>query len=726
MAELERLLSTSRLVTLTGPGGIGKTRLAQEAARAIQPRFPDGVAFVDLAPLRDPAMVLPTVGQALGVDEAGALPISELLAATVREQRLLLVLDNVEHLTAAAPEMATLLADCPRLAILATSRVRLRLRTEQEYPVLPLALPASRASQPGLPFADLAQVAAIELFTRRATAARPNFTLTDQNIEAVVAICQRLDGLPLAIELAAAQVRVLAPAQLLHRLERPLETLNTAAQDVPERQRTLRAAIAWSYDLLTREEQVLFRRLSVFVGGWSLEGMAAIGDINGGRETSDAIETLGRLVDHSLVTTRCNAGGDELRYTMLETIREFATEQLAVSGEAESAERAFEAFLLSTAKEAEKGLRGPNRLLWLIRLEPEETNVRVAMGRILDRGDGAGALRLALRLWEYWEARGYLREGRHWLERTLALAQSADAGDRAAAEFALGRLTFDLGDYDAAEAHYKVSLEVRRQLGDAFAVAEALSALAKIAVNRLAYDNANDLGEESLQISRRNGDRRGVASALQVLGMIAREQGQYERALDLFAESLALGKELEDTAWTARITSQVGFTYRLAGNAEQAQHFLSVSRRMHSELGDRFALGIVANEQGHIAFDTGHIDRAINLYAEALQIFDEVGGSELFVEAIEWLAVAVAAKGESTPSLRLFGATAEARTALNLPPRLESDEARVRMGLDCAMQAVGPDANAALASGRLLSLDQARDEALRLSAAVAISAEANI
>jgi hypothetical protein len=282
-----------------------------------------------------------------------------------------------------------------------------------------------------------------------------------------------------------------------------------------------------------------------------------------------------------------------------------------------------------------------------------------------------------------------------------------------------------LGDYDAAEAHYQKSLEMRRQLGDAIAEAEVLSALAKIAVNRLAYDNANELGEESLKISRQSGDRRGMASALQVLGMVAREQGQCDRALELFDESMALGHALGDSAWTARITSQIGFTHRLAGNTEQAQHVLATSRKLHTELGDRFALGVIANDQGHLAFDAGDIDGAIGLYVEALQHFDAVGGSEALVEAIEWLAVALAAKGKTVPALRLFGAAVAARETLRLPPRLESDEQRVAAGIDRAVQDAGTIANTALAEGRSMSLEHARDVALELATAGTVSTKAD-
>jgi predicted ATPase/DNA-binding SARP family transcriptional activator len=712
LAELERLLDSARLVTLTGPGGTGKTRLAQEVARAIGQRFPGGVAYVELAPLRDPALVLLTIARALGVEESGDTPMVNLLAAAIGDKRLLLVLDNLEQVAAAAADLAALLASCPGLALLTTSRMRLRLRGEHEYPVAPLALPPVTATGQVTPSA-IEQTPAVALFLNRAREARPGFTLTPENLEAVVAVCRRLDGLPLAIELAAARVRVLAPNQLLPRLEHSLDVLGTTARDVPAHQRTLRDTLAWSHELLTPGEQSFFRRLSVFVGGWTLEAAEAVASAAGDEPAT--LETLARLIDQSLVTMRGDVDDDESRFTMLETIREFATEQLAASGEAELVERAFAEFLIARAEAAEEGLKGPDQRLWLDRLEAEHDNLRAALGRAVERKDGEVALRLALRLWQFWWTHGYWREGRDWLERTLTVAGSADVAGRAAAEFGLGQLWLQLGDYDAAEAHFRQSLDARRQLGDAMAEAEVLSALAMIAFNWLAFDAARTLGEDALKIARESGDRRSVATALRILGMIAREQGQFERALGLLEESMALGRALGDAAWTARVATQMGIAYRLAGNPEQAQHFLDSSREVQTDLGDQFALGVIASNSGHLAFDAGDVTRAVALYAEALRYFDSVGDPEGFVEAIEWLAMAAVAKEQAVPALRLFGAAAAAREALHLPPRIVSDEKRFASGLDQAMRAAGTSATMALAAGRALSLERARDEALDLA-----------
>jgi predicted ATPase/class 3 adenylate cyclase len=702
-----------RLVTLTGPGGVGKTRLGMRVAAEVLESFPDGAFLIDLARLTDPELVASATATALGLREQPGQSLSQTLAEYLRELRILLLFDNFEHVLPAAPLVAELLASAPRLKVLATSRARLGLQAEHEYRVEPMPIP-DQESLP--PLAELTSFDAIELFTSRAQALRPGFTLTEENAPVVAEIVCQLDGLPLAIELAAARVKLLSPAALRDRLNRRLSTLTGGARDLPARQQTLRDTIAWSHDLLAPPEKTLFRRLSVFVGGWTIEAAEVMAAVEAG-ETVDVFQALATLVDQSLVDEWSTPAtlADEPRYGMLETIREFASEQLAASGEIIEAERAFEEFLIARTEVAVDGLKGPDPSKWLDRLEAEHDNIRAALGRALERNDGAVALRLAPRLWEFWWGRGYPREGRVWLERTVALAGSSDMAGRAAAEFGLGRLSLALADYDAAEAHYRKSLEARRQIGDPLAEAQVLSALAMIAVNRLAYDEARVLGEDALKIFQERGDHRGVATAMNVLGMTAREQGEYERALDLFEESVALWRAVGDSTWTARIASQIGITHRLAGNVEQAQHFLDVSRELHTELGDRYSLAVIASHSGHLAFDGGDVQRAITLYAEALRHFDSVDESEGVVEAIEFLAVAVAAKGDVRSALRLFGAAAAAREALHLPPRLESDERRVAPGVDQAMRAAGISAMAVLAEGKTLGLGQARDEALELA-----------
>jgi predicted ATPase/DNA-binding SARP family transcriptional activator len=715
VAELDRLLAVARLVTLTGPGGIGKTRLAQEAARTSSARFPDGVAFVDLAPLRDPSFVLPTVARSLGVEETGDRPIHELVVATIGERRLLLVLDNFEHLTAAAAELAVILANCTRMTVLATSRLRLRLRGEQEYPVLPLALPESTANRQQPTLSQLSQVAAIELFARRAVDARPGFALTDQNIDSVVAICRRLDGLPLAIELAAAQVRVLAPAQLLQRLGRLLDVLGTAAQDVPARQRTLRNAIAWSHDLLSQQEQALFRRLGIFAGGWSLDGAEAIASVTGDTSAIDTVETLAGLIDHSLVEARQGTDDAELRYSMLETIRQFAVEQLDASGEAMSVRTAFERFLIDLATRAEAGLRGAEQVYWLDRLEAEHDNFRAALGAALDSGNGDVALQIASRLWVFWWTRGFPAEGRSWLQRTLDIASDSDLAARASAEYGLGRHSIILGNYEAASQHLEVSLALRRTLGDASGQAATLNELALVAVNQGELGQARELGEEALQIASAADDLRGIGTALRNLGMVAREQGDYTRAAELYGDSLAMWRQLNDPRWIAIVASSLGITHRYEGNTTQALAMLGESQNLFSRLGDRYMLGVVAHNMGHLALSENQLDQALTHYLDALEHFKAVGAPEATVESIEWVAVALAGKRLAVPALRFLGAATAAREALELPPPTEADRRLVAAGQEHAIQEAGSGWQAPFAAGRTLTLDQARDEAIHLA-----------
>jgi predicted ATPase/class 3 adenylate cyclase len=723
LAELSALLLRPevRLVTLTGTGGIGKTRLALRVAAESLEAFPDGVFLVDLARQSDPALVPSATATALGVREQSGQPLAETLLAYLRDKRLLLVYDNSEHLLPAATQVAELLAGAPELKVLATSRARLGLQAEHEYQVETLPVP-DLARLP--PLADLVQYDAVALFVSRAQALRPGFALTKENAPAVAAICVRVDGLPLAIELAAALIKILPPEALRDRLDRRLSTLTGGARDLPTRQRTLRGTIVWSHDLLTRAEQIFFRRLSVFAGGWTLEGADAVAAVPAA-ETIDPFTHLANLVDQSLVVEHPHADADEPRFTLLETIREFASEQLAASGELQTVEQAFEEFLIRRAEAAEEGLHGPDEHRWLARLEAEHANLRAVLGRALDRGDGTGALRLALRLCEFWLIRGHWREGCDWLQRILALAGSADPAQRADAEFGLGKLWIQLGDYDAAEAHFRRSLETRRKLGNAPGEAEVLSALAMIALNRLELDEARAMGDGALEIARKTGNRRGAAIALRILGMIAREQGHFEHALELLEESMALGRALGDSVWAARIAFQMGITHQKAGNAAQAQHFLDASRGPLSELGDLFTLAVIAEHSGHLAFDAGDVERAVALYAEALRHSDSVGDPEVSVESIEWLAVAGVARGEAVPALRLFGAAMAAREALHLPPRFASDEHRFASGLDQATRAAGASAPAALAAGQALGLEQARDEALVLATTIADATTAN-
>ncbi len=402
------------LVTLTGPGGVGKTRLALAAAAELAGTFADGVAFVPLAPIRDPALVLPTIAHAVQIRTDGDRPLPARLAANLRDRDLLFVLDNLEQVLAAAPQVAELLVACPSLTILATSRTLLRVSGEHAFPVPPLALPAGRA----LPPAELARTGAVALFVTRARAADPDFALTDANAASLVAICGRLDGLPLAIELAAARVTVLPPIALLSRLERRLPLLTGGGRDAPARQRTMRDAIAWSFDLLTPEERALFRRLAVFVGGFPLEAAEAVA--GGAVPGIGVLDGVSALAEQSLLREEDGPGG-EPRYLMLETIREFGLERLEEAGEREAACDAHAAYFVASSERYQLHGGGPLERtdVRLRRIEAEYPNLRAALARLAGAGGGDGFLQLAGALASFWQQRGHHREGRSWLERAL-------------------------------------------------------------------------------------------------------------------------------------------------------------------------------------------------------------------------------------------------------------------------------------------------------------------
>jgi predicted ATPase len=550
--------------------------------------------------------------------------------------------------------------------------------------------------------------------------------LTDENASVVAEIVCRLDGLPLAIELAAVRVKLLSPEALLDRLDRRLSTLVGGARDLPARQRTLRDTIAWSHDLLAQPEKILFRRLSVFVGGWTLEAAEVVAAFGAG-ETVDAFQALTTLVDQSLVDEwpTPDAIADEPRYGMLETIREFAGEQLAAGGEIVQAERAFEAFLIGRAEAAEAGLSSSEQPEWLERLEAEHDNLRAALGRILDRGEGAVALRLAPRLWRFWLLRGYLGEGRSWLERAIAAASPADAALRARAEFGLGKLCSDLGDFAAADLHFKSCVEIQRELGDVLGLAEALSARAVVAVNLRTYDEARALGEEALHISRQHGNARVTGRALHDLAMVAREQGDYARARQLYEESMGIWRALDDLIWTAFVALGLGITHLLDGQYVAARAQLEEARGLYTRLGDRYGVAIAATELAHLARAVGEDERAIALLGEAVRYLVAIGASDAISGCIELLAVSAAEHNEPAVALRLFGAVEAARATLALPPPGERDARLIATGKALATAAAGAEADSLLAAGRALTLDQARDEALKFVDSVPASLTPN-
>jgi len=631
-ALLDPARSATRLLTLVGPGGVGKTRLAAAAAANLVDAYPDGAVFVDLVPLRDPRLVSSTIARAVGLREAGGRSARDLLLEHLRQRRLLLVLDNFEHLLGAAPLLADLLQACAQVALLVTSRAALRLRGEQRFAVPPLAAPTvTDDTNPAVIHAS----PAVQLFIARAQAVAADFTLPDHTLATVAAICRRLDGIPLAIELAAAWVPLLAPDALLSRLERRLSLLTSGAADLPERQQTLRSTLAWSYDLLAANEQAVFRRLAVFAGGWTLAATEAV-CADAALSADQVLDCLQRLVDSSLVR-RVDETGEEARFGMLETVREFTYEQLVSCGELERIRAAHAAFYAQLAEPAAAArtsapwTEGQSPALTdeaLDRLEAELDNLQVALNWWATADRPAEGLRLGVALSPLWSRRGHYAVGRRWLEALLELAdQTAPAAatarplaEQALALMQVGSLATLQGDNEQARTFYRRSVGVWRALDHAPGLAIALANLGLAEWVAGAAAPATALLEEALARSRAANLPHTVVISLRNLGLIARAQGQYARAEALFGEAAA--QELPP-GWfrgysLARSLSCLGRVVCLRHDLPRAGSLLgqafAVIRQAHTR-GQ--ALADCLDWQAALEAQQGNLDRAVRLFGAA-------------------------------------------------------------------------------------------------------------
>src|SRR5919199_1065795 len=609
-----------RLLTLTGPGGTGKTRLALQVAADLLDAFPDGVYFVDLAPISDPALVATTIATTLGVREIGG-PLIAGLKAYLAAKHLLLLLDNFEQVLAAAPLVADLLTAAPHLKVLVTSRTVSHLQGEHEVPVPPLTLPDPQH----LPQLDqLSQYAAVALFIQRAQAAKPDFQVTNANAPAVAEICYRLDGLPLAIELAAARIKLLPPPLLLTRLTQRLQVLTGGARDLPARQQTLRRTIDWSYNLLDAGEQQLFRRLGVFVGGATLEAVEAVSraDSDG---AEDVLGGLQALVDQSLLQVADEPEGAP-RFTMLETIREYALEQLQASGEEERIQQQHVLYFLALAEAIAPKLHGPDEPAAFQRLEAEHDNLRAALAWSLAHGDPELGLRIGVALRWFWGPHGYVREGRSWLDRLLA-AQTAPVAlpVRAAALLAAGGLSRADGDLVSARGRWDHSLRLYQELGDKQGIARVLLNLGTLAGYQGEHGQAQALCEESLALFQALGDKHGRASALHDLAWLVQRTGDYPRARELSEESLQLFREVGDLRGIASALDQLGFLVHEEGEIEHGTALIEEALAIFRDLGQRRGIADMLNVLGAIAYHKGDFERAWTRLEESLALFRAQG-----------------------------------------------------------------------------------------------------
>jgi predicted ATPase/DNA-binding CsgD family transcriptional regulator len=608
-----------RLVTLTGSGGVGKTRLAIKVAMDVAAAFPDGVAFVPLAPLSDAGLVPSTIAQVLEVGDRGNVPLVDALTAFLRDRKMLLILDNFEHVLDAAAAIADLLAAAPALTILITSRTRLDLQAEHVFPVSPLALPDPIAppEMPRLPDYD-----AIRLFIQRAQARQPGFALTADNAAAVVGICARLDGLPFAIELAAARIPHLPPTSLLARLDRRLSVLTSGPRDQPARLRTMRDAIGWSYELLSGHEQLLFRRLAVFAGGFTLQAAEAVSPTEEGDPTR-LLDDVASLVAQSLVQ-QAGEVGSEPRYTMLETIREYAWTQLEASDEAEEAQRRHANYFLQLGASLASRLGGPAMPESLALLTAELPNLRAALAWSLEYGDAERALGLVAALYSFWNFRGHLSEGRHWLEAAMTAAPTGTTthidgllaiaglaalqGDHAAAQalgedalgcsrelgyafgearalFLLGITAEWRGNVDLAASRYRESLDRRDQWGSSHWIARSLASLADVVYLQGDVTQAEALAGEALALARGAGHAWTEALALGVLAHIAVDRGEYAEAIGLCTENLVLSQSLGDQRGVAGVFGTLAGLFLTAGRPRQAARALAAGRALADTIG---------------------------------------------------------------------------------------------------------------------------------------------
>ena len=620
-----------RLLTLTGPGGVGKTRLALHLAHTVGDLYPDGAVFVALAPLRDPTLVLAAIAAAIGVKEEAGHSLAESVRLYLGEKRLLVLLDNFEHVISAAPLVADLLATCPSISIVATSRARLRLRGEHVYPVPPLRTP-DLDHLPAL--AALAAIPAVALLVQRAQAAAPDFDLDAVNAPAVAALCARLDGLPLALELAAPRLTVLSPELLLRRLVPRLALLTDGARDLPERQRTLRATLDWSHALLGPAEQAALRQLSVFAGGCTLEAAEAVCAL-GAAETSTSsaarqtADLLGALIDTSLLQREVGADG-ELRFGLLETVREYGLESLAAAGERDQAYRTHALYFLALAEEAEPRLLGSDQLVWGHRLEQEHDNLRTALTWAIDAGDAAVGQRLAGSLWRFWSARGHLSEGRRWLGDALALSdRMADVPPapaiQARALSGAAHLAIEQGAYDEADGLCARALALTREQGPRRDFLVVLNVQALLARECGRYAAARACYEEALAVARADADQAGVAAAFASLGAVAARTDDAIRARPLLEQSLTLYRALGDTRGLARVLADLTLDAVSTGAHTQAESFGTEALALFRALGDTGPISEVLFALGTAVQNHGEYERAEALYEESLSLHEMRG-----------------------------------------------------------------------------------------------------
>ncbi|GAC1357233.1 MAG: hypothetical protein NVSMB38_39380 [Ktedonobacteraceae bacterium] len=712
---------TVRLLTLVGTPGIGKTRLAIEVAARLSNDFADGTFFIPLAPISTPDLVIPTIAQTLGVKEFGNQPLLTSLKVYLHKKHLQLVLDNFEQIVQAAPFLAELLEAAPHVKLLVTSREALHLRMEKQFPVPPLALPDLKH----LPAVTaLAQYAAVELFLQRTHIVNPTFHMTPANASTIAAICTRLDGLPLAIELAAARLKLFSPHDLLTKLERRLHVLTRGSRDLPERQQTLRSTIQWSYDLLNADEQRLFRQLSVFVGGCTLKAIQKVYSSTSKSSMIDTLDMVTSLLNKSMIQENEQADG-EIRILMLETLREYGLERLAASGEEETIRQAHAEYYLALAEEAEMLGDGAEQILWVIRLRLDHDNLRAVLAWTLSHVERSKNREIALRvsgsLWRFWLIEGNFSEGRQWLARSLAHNEELRTIAKARALFALGLMasgqndndeiekccsaslalyhelkdkrgiatniymlgsaTFNRCRYEEARLRLEESLALFRELSYAEGVAWNLLALGRTTIAQGDYDAARSFGEESLDVARKAGSKWSAGWALWILGRVLFNQGNLTKAYSLGTEGLQFAREIDDKLALTYLLTLLGEISLHSGNVNAAHLFAEEGLTLAKEMAFPWGIAYILYIQAKIAmhrhleeFSTTTYAEACTFYEESIAILLQIDEKESLALSLEGLAGAIAVGGELIASVYLWSATETLRKDVEVPrPPVENE-----------------------------------------------------
>jgi len=707
LAEIKQLLHGIRLLTLTGTGGIGKTRLALQAAGEVRNAYRDGVWFVDLAPLADPGLVPTALAQVLGVKESTGQPLVKTLSDHLRPLEVLVVLDNCEHVRDACARLAeTLLRESAGLTFVATSREPLRIGAERTYPLGALPLPDPQGDAQSIARSD-----SVRLFVDRARQHRPGFDLRDQRARAVAEICVRLDGIPLALELAAARMAVLPVEQIVRLLDQRFRLLASGSRSDLPRHQTLRALLDWSYELLDEAERQFFARLSVFAGGWTLAAAEVVGagDVIA---KDDVVYLLIALVEKSLVV----ADDDGDRYRMLETVREYAREKLAITGGANAVRERHRNFFLALALNAEPNLAGPEQAIWLQRLEDEHDNLRSALEYCLAATSGPDAgLRLCGALHWFWIMRGYRAEGLDWCVRALGSEGiEKRTPERAMALQAAGILAYHLGDFPAARAYHEDSLAMARELRDQKGIARAAILLGQLRLRQGEPAAAHALSEEALAISRTLDDPSLTQQSLNGLGNAALDMGEYPIAQSLYEESLAIARERADRVRIAILLNNLGYVTFLQGEYSAARTLHEESLAIRRELKDPGGIAYSLSGLGEVALQHGDYPAAGAFFRDALSIRRELGDKMGIAELLEKQAAVIGAMGNALRAAQLGGAAERLREEIGSPLTTE-ERLRHHRHMSAARAALGDDAafNRAWQQGRAQSLEQAIEISLK-------------